>query len=210
MIRAGQKLHDTRVHKSLTLEEIAAATKIRPVFLTAIERGDYDKLPSAAYAQGFVRNYAQYLGLSQKEILALFRRDFDEKKHYKVLPDTLTKNGGFSLPRVHIQLSFIIFTLGLVLFLGYLGFTYRAMFFAPMLSIDSPKQNALTNDEITVSGKTDSNATVYINNESVTLSPDGKFIKNLSLFPGKTSITITAKNRFGKETVQKRNILVAK
>jgi cytoskeletal protein RodZ len=206
MVRVGQKLHDTRVRKSLTVEEIAAATKIRPRFLMAIEQGDYEKLPSAAYAHGFVQNYASYLGLSQKEILALFRREFDEKKIYKVLPDGLTKNEGFPLTRVHIQRSFVTLVFVLTALLVYLGFQYRAMFLSPALAVDFPKQNAQIKDEVTISGKTDPNATVLINNESISLNSNGEFIKNVSLFPGKTSLTIKARNRFGKETVLQRTV----
>lgn len=206
MIRVGQKLHETRIQKSLTLEEIAQKTKIRPEFLTAIEKGEYEKLPSAAYAQGFIRNYASLLGLSQKEILPLFRREFDKKKAYKVLPDGLTQNDGFPLTIVRIRQSFIILTLTSIALLGYLGFQYRSMFFSPMLTVDSPKQNAQTKDEITVSGKTDPNAIVLINNEPVLPNNNGEFRKNITLFPGKTSIILKAKNRFGKETVLQRNI----
>lgn len=206
MVRVGEKLHETRIHKSLTLEEIAEKTKIRPQFLIAIEKGEYDKLPSPAYAKGFVRNYASFLGLSQKETLALFRREFDEKKAYKVLPDGMTQSKGFSLTRTRIQQSFFVIILAGIALLGYLGFQYRSMFFSPMLIVDSPKQNAQTKDEIIVSGKTDPNATVLINNEPVLPNTNGEFTKSLTLFPGKTSIILKAKNRFGKETVLERTI----
>lgn len=208
MVRVGQKLYQTRIHKSLTLEEIAKATKIRPQFLTAIERGEYEKLPSPAYAQGFVRNYASFLGLSQKEILALFRREFDEKKAYKVLPDGLTQNNTFPPARIRVRRSFVVLVFLCLILLGYLGFQYRSMFLAPVLIVDSPKQNEQTKPEVTVSGKTDPNATVLVNNELVLPNNNGEFIKNITLFPGKNSITLKAKNRFGKETVLQRSINV--
>ncbi len=49
MITAGQKLYEERIRRGLTLEEIARATKIRSSFLSAIEKGEYKKLPSSAY-----------------------------------------------------------------------------------------------------------------------------------------------------------------
>lgn len=205
MVRVGQKLYDTRVRKSLTIDEVAAATKIRPRFITAIERGEYDKLPSAAYAQGFVRNYASYLGLSQKEILALFRREFDGKKIYKVLPESLTKNESF-IPRIHIQQSLVVICGILLALFVYLGFQYRSMFLSPALSISSPKQNAEIKGDVTVKGKTDPGATILINNESVILNEQGEFTKNITFFPGKSLITVKAKNRFGRETELQRSI----
>jgi len=91
MVPVGQRLQRERIQKKLTIEDVAKATKIKAVFLAAIEKGEYTKLPSPAYAQGFVRNYASYLGLPKGEITALFKREFDEKKAYKVLPDSLAK-----------------------------------------------------------------------------------------------------------------------
>lgn len=206
MVRLGQRLYNTRVNKSLTIEQIAAATKIRPKFLAAIERGEYEQLPSSSYAQGFVRNYASYLGLSQKEILALFRREFDEKKYVKVLPDGLTKNEGFAIRRIHIKRSVIALVLFVIIIAGYLGYQYRSMYLPPPLSIDPPKANTQSKDDVVISGKSDPNATVFVNNESVTVNAKGEFSKSLSLFPGKSSITIKAKNRFGNETVLQKII----
>ncbi len=208
MIRVGQKLYDARVHKSLTIEEIARATKIRPRFLVALESGEYDKLPSPAYAQGFVQNYASFLGLSQKEILALYRREFDEKKFVQVLPPGLTKRTETNFTRVSIPHSFIIAAFVFLCLAGYLGFQYRAMYIAPSLMLDAPVDNSQVNTEVVVSGKTDPSVTVFVNEMAVSLSGEGEFRKKLSLFSGKNSITVTAKNRYGKETVVRRNVLV--
>jgi len=49
---------------------------------------------------------------------------------------------------------------------------------------------------------------VLVNNEPVTLDSEGEFRKTLSLFPGKSSIIIKAKNRFGKENIAKRDVIV--
>ncbi len=208
MIKVGQKLHDARINKSISLDEIASATKIRPRFLTAIERGEFDKLPSSAYARGFVTNYASYLGLSQKEILALFRREFDEKKPIKVLPESMTTNTSFSINRIHIQQSFIILAIILLTLAGYLAFQYRSFFVPPQLNIITPKVNTLSTNNITISGQTDPYATVYINNETVALNSDGKFSKNLALFPGQSTISIKARNRFGRETEIEKKVNV--
>jgi cytoskeletal protein RodZ len=208
MIRVGQKLYNARIHKSLSLDEVASQIKIRPSFLAAIEKGEYEKLPSPAYAQGFVRNYASYLGLSQQEVLALYRREFDEKRQYKVLPDSLNKNYARAFSGLSISRSFV-FLAAIILFLfGYLSFQYRAMFLSPALTLDSPKQDSMVKDEVVVSGKADSNATVFVNDDAVSLNANGEFTKRLTLFSGKNSITIIAKNRFGKETIVQRDVTV--
>jgi cytoskeletal protein RodZ len=208
MVRVGQRLHKERLQKKLSLEDIAKATKIKSSFLAAIERGEYSKLPSPAYAQGFVRNYASYLGLPKAEITALFRREFDEKKAFQVLPDSLIKTQEFPLKRIRIQESLLGLMIVFFVFLSFLAFQYRYVFLAPSLSISSPTQDVATGGYITVTGKTDSNATVVVNNEPVSLDSNGEFTKHVTLFSGKSVIIVKAKNRIGKETVVQREVVV--
>lgn len=209
MLKAGQMLREERIKKGLTLEEASQATKIKSSFLMAIERGDYQKLPSIAYAQGFVRNYTGFLGLPEKEVLALFRREFDEGKIFKVLPEGLAKRDEFSLKRFNFRttvlLVFIVF-LGL---LGFIAFQYRFAFMGPPLSISSPKDmSTLSSSVVLVSGKTSSDAIVFVNDEAVSVNDDGTFQKDITVFPGKSKIQIISKNRFGKETEIDRNVIL--
>jgi cytoskeletal protein RodZ len=204
MVRLGHLLHQKRLARRLTLEEVAQDLKIKSKFLAAIERGEYNKLPSPAYAQGFVRNYATYLGLSKAETTMLFKREFDEKRAMKVLPDSMVKTKEFPLKRLRIQQSLIIFIVFLLLVFGFLFFQYRAAFFPPALTVSSPADGSKTAQTITVSGKSDGNASVTINGAPVSVATDGTFQKAVTLFPGSSTITIKATNRFGKtSTVQK-------
>lgn len=208
MIHLGQRLNYQRRRRNITLDEAARATKIKAAFLTALEKGEYNKLPSPAYAKGFVINYAVYLGLSKNEALALFKREFDEKRAYKVLPESLTRRQDTPRLRIKIQESLLV-VIGLVLlFLGFIFFQYRSAFFAPKLDISSPKDGATFSKDVPIVGKTDAEATVIVNNQPVSLNDKGEFTKYLTFFPGKTTITVKAKNRFGKETVVKREIVV--
>lgn len=208
MIKLGQLLQRQRTRKKLSLDDAARITKIKASFLAAIERGEFHKLPSPAYAKGFVVNYATYLGLSKTEATALFKREFDEKRAYKVLPDSLTRVQKFPLWRIKIQESLLIVGGLIVLFFGFLFFQYRSAFFAPMLTVSSPKDGTVLSREVVIMGKADPEATVMVNNQPVSLDEGGKFTKYLLFFPGKTTIVIKAKSRFGKETVIKREIVV--
>ena len=60
----GDLLARERQQRGLSLEVVAAATRIRVGHLAAIERGDLDALPGPVYARGYVRGYAAYLGIS--------------------------------------------------------------------------------------------------------------------------------------------------
>lgn len=207
MIRAGQRLQEKRLEKGLNLEEVAQKTKIRLNFLSSIEKGDYTELSSIAYAQGFVRNYASFLGLPEKEILALFRREFDEKKHYKVLPHGFTKTKKYSPSRLKIKQSVLLVILIFAVVLGFIGYQYRSAFFGPSVYIISPEENAfVSSNRVTVLGKTDSNATVMVEEFSVSVDTNGEFKKVINVFPGKTTITVKVTNKFGRETIVKKTI----
>ena len=61
--KIGRFLEQKRKERGLSLEEVEQATKIRKRYLTGLEREDYAMLPDAVYAQGFLKTYANYLGL---------------------------------------------------------------------------------------------------------------------------------------------------
>ena len=207
MIKAGQKFQETRLQKQLTLEDVSQNTKIKVSFLEAIEKGEYDKLPSIAYAQGFVRNYARFLNMPEKETLALFRREFDDKKALKVLPLGFTRTKDFSLSRFKSKQTLSLVLIVALALVGYILFQYRGAIVNPGLFISSPKEKAIISSSIVmVIGKTDSNTTVYVNNFLVSVDSSGVFTKLINVFPGKSTVVVKAVNRFGKETILQRNI----
>lgn len=207
MVRLEDLLKQARTERKLTIEEAAKATKIKPQFLAAIERGAYGELPSPAYARGFVRNYAEYLGLSKAQTSALFKRDFDEKRAVKVLPDGMVKKSDFPVRRINMR-RIILGLLGFLLLGGFLLFQTRGVLFAPSVNITFPKEGSTVSREVEVKGKTDSNAIITINNDSVFVNNNGEFTKKVNLFPGKATITVKAKNRMGKESSVTRTITV--
>ena len=81
----GKILHDERLKKGKTLRDVANELCIRRVYLEAIEKMEFDKLPPAPYGGGFVRSYAQYVGLNADRMMALFKQltnpDNASKKH---------------------------------------------------------------------------------------------------------------------------------
>lgn len=68
VVTAGQRLREAREAKGLSLEEIAAQTRIPTRHLASLEVGDWDKLPAATYSIGFAKNFASVVGLDRNEI----------------------------------------------------------------------------------------------------------------------------------------------
>lgn len=68
VVTAGQRLREAREAKGMSIEEIAAQTRIPTRHLASLETGDWEKLPAATYSIGFAKNYASAVGLDRNEI----------------------------------------------------------------------------------------------------------------------------------------------
>ncbi|WP_039726210.1 helix-turn-helix domain-containing protein [Leptolyngbya iicbica] len=78
----GAYLRDLRKEQGTTIDEVANQIFIRPALVAAIESGDWESLPEPVFVQGFIRRYADYLGLDGREISQQF-----EPTPVAVLPD---------------------------------------------------------------------------------------------------------------------------
>lgn len=73
MKEIGQKLKTAREEMGLSLNEVSQKTKIRSLYLQAIEEGNLDRIPGIVYAKGFIKAYAIAVGLDANEILAEYQ-----------------------------------------------------------------------------------------------------------------------------------------
>jgi len=69
MRELGRILREKRESVGLDLDALHAQTKIRKRYLMALEEGDWTVLPGDVYARGFVRSYAEALGLDGLQLL---------------------------------------------------------------------------------------------------------------------------------------------
>ena len=63
MFEIGYSLRAARERQGIGLPEAELATKIRAKYIRALEEEDFDALPGDAYVRGFLRTYADFLGL---------------------------------------------------------------------------------------------------------------------------------------------------
>jgi cytoskeletal protein RodZ len=82
-IRDGiaQLLKQTRERYGQSLRDVSANLRIRMAYLQAIESGRFRELPGPTYAVGFVRSYAEYLGLDAAEIVRRFKGEVEGLDH---------------------------------------------------------------------------------------------------------------------------------
>lgn len=70
----GALLRQRRTERQLSVEDVAQALRLAPKQLRAIEQDDYDHLPGPTYVRGYLRSYAQFLGLSADTVLEFYNR----------------------------------------------------------------------------------------------------------------------------------------
>ncbi|MBT3272995.1 MAG: helix-turn-helix domain-containing protein [Spirochaetales bacterium] len=69
----GDKLKNQREQKGYSIEQIARDTNIAKRYLEALETEDFSVFPGDPYLIGFLRNYADYLGIDPEEMVSLYR-----------------------------------------------------------------------------------------------------------------------------------------
>jgi cytoskeleton protein RodZ len=77
MFEIGSALREARERKGLSFPQVEEATKIRARYVRALEEEDFGVLPGATYTKGFLRAYADYLGLDGH----LFIDEFNSRYH---------------------------------------------------------------------------------------------------------------------------------
>ncbi|OGC93005.1 hypothetical protein A3D85_01410 [Candidatus Amesbacteria bacterium RIFCSPHIGHO2_02_FULL_47_9] len=208
MKTAGQILQSARLAKKLEIEDISRITKIRPNFLLSIEADDYSRLPSTV-ARGFIRNYAKILDLKPETILAVFRRDFIETSAGHIVPRGLAQPA--QKPNFWTPKTTVIAALVCVFFLfgAYLIYQYRLLTGPPSLTITAPADlTSTTSDNMEVTGLTDPEAALYVNNQLISLDNGGHFSFRIPLVLGENLITITASGKSGKSTTLTRSVIL--
>lgn len=73
----GAELRAARLRRGEDIRSIAQSLRIRRDQLEALEESRYDALPARAYAVGFVRSYAEYLGLDSRHVVERYKAELD-------------------------------------------------------------------------------------------------------------------------------------
>ena len=212
----GDSLRQQREKRGITLDQAAADTRIREKFLKALEDGDLQSLPGAVYTKGFLRNYAEYLGLDDQESVVQLQQErggppAEAKRKFAPMKPV----GGRSLvftPAVFVP----VVVIGLiVLFVGYLYYQFTSFAVAPALDVTEPATDAIAQDAaFIVKGHT-----VPAGRVTITVSPgslpldvkpaaDGTFTASVTLTPGSNHIVVDVQDPSGKESKVNRTVIL--
>lgn len=65
----GEQLRQARLSRDITASQVAAETKMKVQTVEAIERNNFDRIPAPIYCKGFIRLYAEYVGLDPQPLI---------------------------------------------------------------------------------------------------------------------------------------------
>lgn len=212
MRTVGQVLKEEREKRFYSLEEIEKATKIRKELLESLEEGRYDKLPPLTFIQGFIKNYGKFLGLNTEKLLAIFRREFSEGKHPPRILETFSNPVDKKRLRITPTKVLVSLILSLIIvFFVYLWFEYSFLVGSPFLEVSHPvDQMSAETTSIQVTGRTDPEAKVSINNQEIRVDLLGRFAQVIELADNINTVAITAVSKSGKTTKIERTVFLKK
>ncbi len=96
----GPSFREKREEKGWSVEEVAQRTKIRGRYIRAMEEENFDAFPAGFYTRGFLRSYADHLGLDPDEVIRVYEQRVeapDEDGEEERSPDDTTRNGFYWL-----------------------------------------------------------------------------------------------------------------
>ncbi len=207
----GEYLGACRARLRYTVEEAAAFTQVQPKYIEALEEGRFARLPAAVYVKGFLRSLARVYRVDERWLLEQFQSESEISRNVEIFVQPVRASrfgwtGVILTPKTLAVLGAV--ASGLLSF-GYLYFQLSSINRLPELEIFSPAADGpVSESAIVVRGKTESGATLFLNNQAIVVDASGEFRENLSLGPGANQLLIKAVNKFGKETAVSRSIFL--
>ena len=94
MFEIGGSLREARLKRGLTPADVQKAIRIRDRYLQALEEERWELLPGDAYVKGFLRTYADYLGLDGSLYVEEYNSRFSHPDEPQLVPQRFERRGG--------------------------------------------------------------------------------------------------------------------
>lgn len=116
----GETLRQARLDKSVSIAEAARDTRIRRSYLEALEAEDSASLPPPVYTRGFVRTYAEYLGLNAQAMVDLYQPTTRRESGPPLRPAV----PHLAIPR-HLPVRPVLYGISGIVFVALMGFAWN-------------------------------------------------------------------------------------
>ncbi|HEX4324323.1 MAG TPA: RodZ domain-containing protein [Gaiellaceae bacterium] len=94
MFEIGESLREARLKRNLTPADVQKAIRIRDRYLQALEEERWELLPGDAYVKGFLRTYADYLGLDGSLYVEEYNSRFAHPEEVPLVPERFARTSG--------------------------------------------------------------------------------------------------------------------
>ncbi|MGB5519105.1 MAG: RodZ domain-containing protein [Gammaproteobacteria bacterium] len=119
----GQRLMLAREKAGMTIDEAARALNLKEDIVEAIEDSNFERLPPVAFVQGYVRNYAKLLDLSEEVLITEFDKEVPRDLEKELQPRSILPGEADSQTPV-IKLISLLIILSAVVVLMYAVYSY--------------------------------------------------------------------------------------
>lgn len=202
MLTVGQLLKKYREDKGLDLSAVEKAIRVRAKFLKEIENNNWSAFPSQIYIAGIIKNYANFLGVDPKKMLAFFRRDYEKKEETRFKKKVAE---GYLKPETHKVIRLVFLSIFIFLFV-YFTIQLKNYLTPPKVTLLSPKTDRFTvEDKIKIVGKTEKETMVMIFGERIYQNNQGIFEYQFPLHRGVNELVIELVGANGKKTIFRKN-----
>ncbi len=136
----GERLRNAREARGLTLGAVEGLTRIRAVYLQALEDEQFDRLPGPAYTRGYLRTYALALGLPASELVEMYPAAFGASPRpvFTTTPAQIPIRPTTPPSRIRRLVMYVGGTaVTVVLVLGFIGYQQLRQFAQPVPPLPS-------------------------------------------------------------------------
>lgn len=205
----GERLKNEREKLGINLEQLSRLTKIPKRHIENLEDNKFLSLPPEVYVQGFLKSCADFFRIDKDEILEQYRREKKValRKHFSIDQARFFSRYRFIITPAVIQ--WIVFISAVALIGGYFLYQVGVLLRPPDLTIDFPASDVAVDEPIvTVKGRVSRSHDLYFNGSLLLTDKEGIFEEKVGLQPGLNTLEFRAVNRFGKERVILRQVIL--
>lgn len=209
----GEILLEARKRKSVSIKALSRYLNIKREYLEALETGNFKVLPADIYIRGYLESLASYLELNQENLVELYQQERGIQKQIRI-SSTNEKKKNYKIPKIIITpRTFYIGLVSLIVLLlfFYLWYEFSGLSRPPKINIYEPSYDQTIKDNIiTLSGQTDPDALLTINDQLLYIDSFGSFKEKIGLQQGINILKIQATSRLGRKSIIERKIVVEK
>lgn len=206
----GATLKSLRKRQGISLQMVSAKTHIHKKYLEAFENDAYHELPDPLYARHFLKLFVEVLHGDPDYFISRYDEECGS------CPADVTR---LKIPRqrigkkVLLQWRSILGKLGIMslalMMLVYIGSQLHTLLSPPNLIVDNPHDDIQTiTASIPISGQTDAEVSIKVNDFPVLTDPTGRFTTQITLTRGLNIITVEARKKYGKPNIVRRTVFL--